>query len=162
MSRVIQSTRRIVAAIIAAFTGRHEGGNRRMRMRIVAVAASLALASLAAAGAAQANIQTFTVDQKATILFSGQVAVTGTIRCNSGDDFQVAVALSQTQAGETAGGVGNTILPCTGSTQTWAVGVSPSQGDFRNGSSTGFVEAISPNVAGGDFTSLTTTIHLHK
>jgi hypothetical protein len=142
--------------------GRAVGRRTRTLRGILVLAAVLALVSLAGAGAAQANIQTFTVDSKATILFSGQVAVTGTIRCNTGDDFQVGVGLSQTQTGGTAGGTGNSGLgSCTGFTQTWAVGVSPSQGDFRNGSATGFVEALSPAV-GGDLTALTTTIHLHK
>jgi hypothetical protein len=142
--------------------GRAVGPRSRTLRGILVLTAVLALVSLAAAGAARANIQTFTVDPKATILFSGDVAVTGTIRCNAGDDFQAAVGLTQTQTGVTAGGFGNTILSCTGSTQTWVVGVSPSQGEFRNGSATGLVEAISPNAATGDLTALTTTIHLHK
>jgi hypothetical protein len=132
-----------------------------MRMRIGVLAASLALFSLGSVGGAQAAIQTFTVDSKALLTFQGFVIVTGTIRCDSGDTFRVAAQLSQRKAGQTAGGNSPEFQgTCTGLTQTWSLGVAPSQGEFRQGSATAFILAL--DATDGDLRTLTTTIHIHK
>lgn len=128
--------------------------------RILVLSAVLALVGLASGGVAKANIQTLTVDQKATLLF-GTVAVTGTIRCDAGDSFQVGTTLTETNAGGTAGGAGSFEASCTGATQTWLTSVTPSIGEFRQGSATAIVLSDT-NADPATLTTLTPTIHIHR
>jgi hypothetical protein len=132
----------------------------RRSARWWALAAAVVVVGLVVVGTAAASVQTITVNPKATLLFNGDVAVTGSIRCTAGDTFSVGVTLSQIHARTSTGGAGGVEgFACTGLTQPWVAEVVPFEGQFARSTASAFVGA---QTGDGSSAFLATTVHIQK
>jgi hypothetical protein len=124
--------------------------------------------TLVGATAASGHVQSATVDSKGQLLLDGAAAaVSGTIRCDTGEQGSVSVILSQTKGQQSVIGSGSdSDTFCTGSSQGWSVTVSAlDEGTFKPGPAAARVDACSfdpINPAHGDCTTLNVTVHLQR
>lgn len=110
------------------------------RLTVIAVAA--AIFALLGTTAAMGHVRGLTVDRHAQLTAGGaSVAVTGTMRCDAGEQGFVSVILSQNKGQTSVFGSGGTEVPCTGFSVGYSVTVHAiEEGTFTPGPAAALVQ----------------------
>ena len=116
-----------------------------MPRRPIIVTSFVAFVALLGTPAAFGHVSSATVNSKAQLLQAGaSVVVSGTIRCDTGEDGSVSVILSQSQGQQSVIGGGGASATCNGSSQGWSVTVfALDEGKFKPGPAAAYVQACS-------------------
>ena len=131
---------------------------RGMKIKLAIASVVAAVAAGVGASSSSAAVQQFAVNPQATILLNGTDAeVTGVIRCTFGDTVDVEAIVTQSKGSLFTEGIGDTVVNCTGSLQSWTVEAPAEIGRYSPGKASLLAQAFDSD---GSSATDNETIHL--